>query len=141
MEPRHKKLQDEGILTEISHTSDDITYQVHSKEDKTKILGTFTVTSAYAGAEPTPEIGGKFKGVHPAVVFNQTDQKALQSGGTATMAAAWAAALSKTVVRSIISADVISGIGGTAAVYVGQHGVCPGEKPLIVPIGGGAHCE
>jgi hypothetical protein len=94
-------------------------------------LGTFTVTSAYAGAEVTPEIGGKFEGVHPAVVFNQPDQKALQSGGTAVMAAAWAAAFSETVVGSVISAGVISGIGGTAAVYVGQHGVCPGDKSLI----------
>lgn len=139
-----EKLLHEGTLTEISHSPQGTTYAVHDKKNKTKTLGTFTLLSPSSPAGDKTQIGGKFEGVHPAVIFNQTDQKALQSGGVAgvtAMAAAWAAVLSETVIGSVISAGVITAIGGAAAVYVSQHGVCPGNKSLIVPLGKGAHCE
>lgn len=65
-------------------------------------VGDFTVVEP----KVADRIGGKFDHGTPAIVFNQDDQKALRAGGSAAvgaMAAAWAVALSETVVGSVLS--------------------------------------
>ncbi|MDT3767297.1 hypothetical protein QS713_04340 [Gleimia hominis] len=79
-------------------------------------------------------IWGAMWGWEPALTFNQTDQEAIATGGAAAvtaMAAATAAALSETVVGSVLSAGVIAFVGGAATVYVNKYGHCPASRPTL----------
>ncbi|MEJ4112731.1 hypothetical protein ACGE24_03990 [Corynebacterium kroppenstedtii] len=138
-----QKLKSEGKLKQTKQVKNgnfEVTsYHVIDPKTGDKV-GEFSVKKPLTAER----IGGKFDGMKPAIVFNQTDQKALKSGGGAAvagMAAAWAAILSETVVGSVLSAGAISFIGGVAAVYLAQNGVCSDNKDLVVNVAKQAHCE
>ena len=138
-----QKLKEQGRIEETNHSETDTerstSYRINDPQTGNRV-GDFTVVEP----KVADRIGGKFDHGTPAIVFNQDDQKALKAGGSAAvgaMAAAWAAALSETVVGSVLSAGAIAFVGGTAAYYLSKNGICSNNRILVVNVKRQAHCE
>lgn len=139
------RLEAKGVLQPIQSNSPTQQYRIFDPVTRAGI-GSVAVAAQPARSDaPTPYIsGGMLHWYEPAVIFNQSDQNKLKHAGAAAvtgMAAAWAAALSETVVGGVLSAGAIAGIGYLADSYINKHGICPGHKNLWVGVAHDIACK
>lgn len=127
------ELVEQGKLTVVSSTETSTCYeQQYGIVDPDS--GQVFMTFATSIPKYQYRIWGGLWGWEPSLTFNQTDQTAIATGGTAAVAAmatAAAAVLAETVVGSVISAGAIAFVGTAASVYVSKYGHCPASRPTL----------